>query len=121
MWSFSRLVRLLSRNDYEHFRRLFELIHQPSAEEKDILHLLHERAKSDENRKLFAELQEDDMTTSEVQEQERMAISSTRRANSDAVAIARKLTLMSEMNPGFFANHVLWQWVEEALKHDGPP
>ncbi|KAM0523869.1 hypothetical protein ACHAPE_001122 [Trichoderma viride] len=121
MWPFSRLIRLLSKNDYEHFRRLFELTHQPSAEEKDILYLFHERAKSDENKKLLAELQEDDMTTAEVQEQERMAVSPTRRSNSDAIAVARKLTLMSEMNPGFLANHVLWQWVEEALKQDGPP
>ncbi|PNP39642.1 hypothetical protein TGAMA5MH_08460 [Trichoderma gamsii] len=119
MWFFSRLVRLLSKNDYAHFRRLFELTHQPGAEEKDILYLVHERAKSDENQKLLAELQEDDMTTAEIQEQERIAISSTRRASSDALAIARKLTLMSEMNPAFLANHVLWQWVEEALKQDG--
>jgi hypothetical protein len=118
MWSFSRLVRLLSKNDYEHLSRLFELIYNPSAEEAGILYLLHERAKTDENKKLLTELQEDDMTAEEIQEQERMAISSTRRANSDAIAIARKLTLMSEMNPGFFANHVLWQWVEEALKPD---
>lgn len=114
-------IRLLSKNDYAHFRRLFELTHQPGAEEKDILYLFHERAKSNENQKLLAELQEDDMTTTEIQEQERMAISSTRRASSDALAIARKLTLMSEMNPAFLANHVLWQWVEGALKQDGPP
>lgn len=65
--------------------------------------------------------QADDMTTEEVQEKERMAISSTRRANSDVIAIARKLTLMSEMNSGFPANHLLWQWVEEALKQNGLP
>ncbi|KAK6445562.1 hypothetical protein FP744_10001810 [Trichoderma asperellum] len=121
MWYFSRLVRLLSRNDYEHFRRLFELVHEPSAEETGILYLFHERAKSDENKKLLVELQEDDMTAEEVHEQERISISSTRRADSDAIAVARKLTLMSEMNPGFLANHVLWRWVEEALRQDGLP
>ncbi|KAL7901516.1 kinase-like domain-containing protein [Trichoderma sp. SZMC 28014] len=116
MWPFSRLIRLVSRNDFEHFRRLFELVYKTGSENAGILHLLHERARADENKKLLAELQADDMTAAEVQEQERMAISSTRRTNSDAVAIARKLTLMSEMNPAFLANHVLWQWVEEALK-----
>ncbi|KAK1255428.1 hypothetical protein MKX08_009423 [Trichoderma sp. CBMAI-0020] len=121
MWPFSRLIRLLSRNDFEHFRRLFELVYKPSSEEAGVLYLLHERAKTNGNKKLLAELQEDDMTAAEVQEQERRAISSTRLANSDAVAIARKLTLMSEMNPGFLANHVLWQWVKEALKQDSPP
>lgn len=121
MWSFSRLVRLGSRNDYEHFRRLFDLIYKPGAEKKDILYLFHERAKSDENKKLLAELQEDDMATAEVQEQERNVITADRRANSDALAIARKLTLMSEMNPAFLADHVLWRWLEEALRQDGPP
>lgn len=56
------------------------------------------------------------MTIEEVQEQDRMAISSARRAYSDAIAIARKPVLMSGLNPDFLANHVLWQWVEEALK-----
>lgn len=121
MWPFSRLIRLLSRNDFEHFKRLFDLVYKPNSEEAGILYLLHERAKTDENKKLLAELQEDDMTAAEVQEQERRVFPSTRCANSDTVAIARKLTLMSEMNPAFLANHVLWQWVEEALKQDGPP
>lgn len=56
MWPFSRLVRLLSRNDYEYFRRLFELIHEPSVEEAGILYLFHEPAKTDENKKLPVEL-----------------------------------------------------------------
>ncbi|KAL7926034.1 kinase-like domain-containing protein [Trichoderma austrokoningii] len=121
MWPFSRLIRLLSKNDYEHFRRLFELVYKPSAEEAGLLlHLLHERAKTDENQKLLIELQEYDMTAEEQRKEEQKYFSPARRANSDAVAVARKLTIMSEMNPGFLANHVLWQWVEEALKQDDP-
>ncbi|KAG8409276.1 hypothetical protein J3458_019393 [Metarhizium acridum] len=116
MWHFSRLVRLLSRNDYEHFRQLFELVHKPSAEGEGILCLVHRRANRDENKRLVAELQEEDFTIEELQEKERLFMPPTRHTNSDAIAVARKLTLMSEMNPGFLADHVLWQWVELALK-----
>ncbi|KAI1496490.1 hypothetical protein F5X99DRAFT_424654, partial [Biscogniauxia marginata] len=122
IWYFSRLVRLLSRNDYEHFRRLFELVYETSAEEarssKGILWLFHERANLDENKRLLVELQEEDITEEELQEKERACFPPSRTANSDAIAVARKLTLMSEMNPGFLADHRLWQWVEDARKHD---
>lgn len=120
MWHFSRLVRLLSRNDYEHFRQLFELIHKPSAEGARILCLFHERAERDENKKLLVELQKEDLTAEQLQEKERGCFPPTGDANCDAIAVARKLTLMSEMNPGFLADHVLWQWVGEALRQDSP-
>lgn len=119
-WHFSRLVRLLSRNDYEHFRQLFELVNGPSTEGAGILRLFHERAGTDENRKLLVELQEEDLTAEELQEKERPFFPAARNANSDALAVARKLTLMSDMNPTFLADHVLWRWVEEALKRDCP-
>lgn len=117
MWYFSRLTRLLSKNDYEHFRRLYELIYKNSSS-RDILWLLHERADRDENKQLLAELQEDDITAEEVQEKELAWFTPGRIVNSDAIAVARKLTLMSEMNPAFLADHRLWRWIEEARKED---
>lgn len=33
-------------------------------------------------------------------------------------AVARKLTLMSEMNPYFVADARLWRWIEGALRED---
>lgn len=123
MWYFSRLVRLLSKNDYQHFKRLFELVYEMSAEDAEssrgILWLFHERSNWDENKRLLAELQEEDITDEELQEKERACFPPRRTANSDVVAVARKLTLMSEMNPGFLADHRLWQWVEESCDHDG--
>ncbi|KFA48439.1 hypothetical protein S40293_00294 [Stachybotrys chartarum IBT 40293] len=125
MWYFSRLTGLLSKNDYEHFRRLYELAYETNAGEdgsaKGILWLFHERANQDENKRLLAELEEDDITMEELQEKERAWFIPSRTANSDAVAVARKLTLMSEMNPGFLADHRLWQWVEDARKQDIAP
>lgn len=34
----------------------------------------------------------------------------------DRLAVARKLTVMSEMNPGFIRDRRLWRWIEGALK-----
>lgn len=124
IWYFSRLTRLLSKNDHEHFRKLFELVHETSADEaessKGILWLLHERASWDDNERLLAELQDEDITAEQLQEEERACFPPQRTANSDAVAVARKLTLMSEMNPAFLADHRLWRCVEEARNHDNP-
>ena len=122
MWYFSRLVRLLSKNDYKLFQNLFELIYKTrtegSRDSGGILLLFHERANQAENKKLLTELQEDDLTAEELEEKERACFPLSRTKDSDAIAVARKLTLMSEMNPGFIADHRLWQWVEEARNHD---
>ncbi|KAI5459664.1 hypothetical protein BGZ63DRAFT_473363 [Mariannaea sp. PMI_226] len=122
VWYFSRLVRLLSKNDYTHFKNLFELVYKMSAEEaggeKGILWLFHERANQDENKKLLAEFQEEDITMEELREKEQACFPPSRAANSDAIAVARKLTLMSDMNPAFLADHRLWKWVEAARKHE---
>ncbi|KAF5003578.1 hypothetical protein FDECE_9892 [Fusarium decemcellulare] len=124
MWYFTRLTRLLSRNDHQLFERLFELIYKKSTDDngrEGILWLFHERANRDENRKLLVELQEEDLTAEELQERERACFPPSRTVNSDAIAVARKLTLMSEMNPAFLADHRLWQWVEEARVQDEHP
>ncbi len=64
MWHFSRLVGLLSKNDYEQFRKLFELVYKASNEGSGgrvgILSLFHERANRVENQKLLAEPQKED-------------------------------------------------------------
>lgn len=106
-WHFSRLARLLSKSDYDSFRELLELVHKPSAEETGILFLFHERAKRDKNKKLLVKQQEEDVTAEELREKERILFPPTRIANSDAIAVARKLTFMSQMNPSFLADHIL--------------
>ncbi|KAF5669496.1 kinase-like domain-containing protein [Fusarium circinatum] len=121
MWYFTRLTRLLSKNDYQLFERLFELIYEKDAfvdGKERILGLFHERASRDENVKLLAKLQEDDLSAEELQEKERACFPPKRTVNTDSIAVARKLTLMSEMNPLFLADHRLWKWVEEAREQD---
>ncbi|KAF7553637.1 hypothetical protein G7046_g7046 [Stylonectria norvegica] len=123
MGHFSRLVYLLSANDCQHFTRLYELVYKTSTEEArgpaEILLLFHERASTDENKRLLLELQQDLMTEEEEQEDIRMSFRPSRiNGRPDALAVARKLELMSEMNPGFFADRKLWRWVVEARKKD---
>jgi hypothetical protein len=103
---------------------LFELVYKTSADEaadsRGLLWLFHERANRDENKALLAELQEEDLTGEELEKEERAHFPPSRTVNSDMLTVARKLTLMSEMNPLFFADHRLWKWIEEARKTDGP-
>ncbi|VTT59234.1 unnamed protein product [Fusarium fujikuroi] len=85
---------------------------------KEILMLFHERASQNENVKLLAELQEDDLAAEELRERQRACLPPKRTANTDSIAVARKLTLMSELNPTFLADHRLWKWVEEAREQN---
>ncbi len=101
---------------------MYELVYNVSAEEsgnsKQILWLFHERSKRDANKQLLPELQKEDLTAEELQKQEQAAFPLSKTAKSDAVAVARKLTMISEMNPCFFADNILWQWVEKARRHN---
>ncbi|KAI0395605.1 kinase-like domain-containing protein [Xylariaceae sp. FL0594] len=109
MWYFCRLTRLLCANDFALFKGFFSLACDAEApvetrEDREeglndrIFRMLRERLARDENKKLIAEHQEEMV------------------ARPDALAVARKLTLMSEMNPYFVADRTLWRWVEEACK-----
>ncbi|KAF5550716.1 kinase-like domain-containing protein [Fusarium mexicanum] len=121
MWYFSRLTRLLSKNDHQLFERLFRLTFGMDAcmgREKEILWLFDERAIRKENVKLLAILQEDDLSTEELLEKERACFPPKRTVNKDSIAVARKLTLMSEMNPLFLADHRLWKWIDKCLEHN---
>ncbi|SCN87290.1 uncharacterized protein FFB20_07886 [Fusarium fujikuroi] len=62
--------------------------------------------------------QEDDLAAEELRERQRACLPPKRTANTDSIAVARKLTLMSELNPTFLADHRLWKWVEEAREQN---
>ncbi|KAH7309125.1 hypothetical protein B0I35DRAFT_441487 [Stachybotrys elegans] len=118
---FTILVRCPSPHDYSYFKQLFELVYNTNAEEaadgKGIVGLFHERANLPENKQLFAKLLENDISAEEVAEGERLFFSCKRAVmRADGMAVARKLTLMSEMNPCFIADKRLWRWVVKARK-----
>lgn len=113
MWHFSRLVRLLSTQDYTLFKSLFQSVYQKESE--DIPRLFQERSVQDQGKKLLAALCDDElMGDDEMEEQEDDDISHVEESVDHA--IARKLALMSEMNPHFVADKRLWQWIESALE-----
>ncbi|EWG44463.1 hypothetical protein FVEG_05514 [Fusarium verticillioides 7600] len=117
IWCLSRLVRLLSGQDLLLFQRLYDLVYKAKAEgtpdSKDYGRLFYQRAMTQANEELLSRLREDDLPDEDVKEREKEVFSSDK---SDRLAVARKLTLMSEMNPGFVGDRRLWFWIEEALK-----
>jgi hypothetical protein len=64
------------------------------------------------NKLLLSKLGEDDLPDEEVKEREKDVFS----GKSDRRAVARRLSIMSEMNPTFVGDKRLWRWLEEALK-----
>ncbi|KAI1064025.1 hypothetical protein LB506_005725 [Fusarium annulatum] len=104
------------------WKRMFDLIYNKDAfahGKGRILGPFRERAGRDENVRLLAKLQEDDLSAEELQERERACFSPKRSVNTDSIAVAIKLTLMSEINPTFLADRRLWKWVEETREQDG--
>ncbi|KAF7552499.1 hypothetical protein G7046_g7388 [Stylonectria norvegica] len=113
MWHFTRLVRMLSIQDYTHFKLLYGLVYAKKAD--DLPRLFRERSMQEHNKALLAELcQEEIEEEGGPNEEEGDAYVD----ESDGPAVARKLTLMSEMNPNFVADKRLWLWIRKALEFD---
>lgn len=91
IWSFQRVVRLLSTRDYYyHFAALCE-------EGVDIPSLFQQRAQERGNKKLLEELAAEDSTREYVAKEE-LASFGTLNAVDEKLAVARELTVMWEMN-----------------------
>ncbi|KAK4153916.1 hypothetical protein C8A00DRAFT_33317 [Chaetomidium leptoderma] len=118
---FQRLVRMLSTRDYHDFAELYALAcprrltgdDEPS---RDIPSLFSERARRSENRQLLHELGADDLSRDDVERHERAAFGRPSPASTEKMAVARKLTLVSEMNERFVADRRLWQWIEHFME-----
>ncbi|CZR40270.1 uncharacterized protein FPRO_05170 [Fusarium proliferatum ET1] len=117
IWYFSRLVRLLTGQDLPLFRRLYDLVYKTNvvnpSDSRDYGWLFYQRATTASNKQLLSRLKEDDFTDEEMKTREKDVFYGD---EVDRLAVARKLTLMSEMNPGFIGDRRLWLWIEEALK-----
>ena len=110
MWYFSRLVRMLSLQDYTLFRVLYETAHR--VEEVDIPHLFHQRAALEDNKQLLAALRENDLSEEDLKKAEGYTFGRGKHAEI-CRSVARKLTVMSEINRGFVADKKLWRWIED--------
>ncbi|KAF5551063.1 altered inheritance of mitochondria [Fusarium mexicanum] len=96
MWSFSRLTGDGNPLDSRDYGCLF-----------------HQRAMAPSNKQLLSKLKKDDLTDAKAKERENEVFSGDKL---ERLAVARKLTLMDETNPGFIGDRRLWRWIEEALK-----
>ncbi|KAF5535558.1 altered inheritance of mitochondria [Fusarium napiforme] len=94
-----------------YFSRLTGAENPPDS--RDYGWLFHQRAMAPSNQQLLSKLKEDDLTDAEVKEREIDVFSGDKV---ERLAVARKLTLMFEMNPGFIGDRRLWRWIEEAMK-----
>ncbi|KAM5357413.1 hypothetical protein ACJZ2D_016290 [Fusarium nematophilum] len=83
MWRFSRLVRMLSIQDYTLFKALYELVYREGSD--DIPRMFRERS-----------MQEHEDEEEEEEEEEDGA-----KKDTVGAAVARKLKMMAEMNPNF--------------------
>ncbi|PNP85941.1 hypothetical protein FNYG_00997 [Fusarium nygamai] len=111
MW-YLRLVRMLSTQDYTLFKSLYDLVYIKNSD--DIPRQFHERSMQDSGRALFAELCQEGESEEDEPTQEEDGNGQT-TVSVEAV-IARKLTLMSEMNTNFVADKRLWLWIENVLE-----
>lgn len=111
MWHFTRLVRMLSTQDYTHFRMLYDMVYEKKSE--DIPRLFREQSNQASGKALLVELDQDESGEGCIKAEGNDEDAQGNHSNE--VAVARKLGLMSEMNPSFVADKRLWLWVEEAL------
>ena len=116
VWHFHQLVRMLSIQDYTLFRILYELVYKVEDGGVDIPRLFYERAKREDNRQLLSELSGDDLSEEDVKQAEDAAFPSDRTIKTSRLAVARKLTVVSELNHRLLADERLWRWIEVALE-----
>lgn len=117
MWCFSRLVRLLSKDDYRLFQGLYRLVYKTSAQDSDIHELFNHLAMEEKKQRLLATLIADDYTASELNQEEAAAFGSNSN-ESDNLAVARKLTVVTEINKKFVTTSKLRRWIKRALESD---
>lgn len=118
MWHFSRLVRLLSTQDYRLFQALYKLVYKTDAEDSHICAVFNEMAAEEGNQRLLATLRADDYTASELEQQEAKAFGCCKTDKGNGRAVARKLTVVAEMNKTFLASAKVWRWIEKSLEND---
>lgn len=116
LWPFERLIRMLARQELALFEMLFDLAWPSSS--IPMPELFFQRSKMEDNRKLLAELAADDMTPEDVEKEEAYVGMRDNKAEIEQIAVARKLTVMAEMNPLFVADRTLWRWLGETLDDD---
>ncbi|KFY41658.1 hypothetical protein V494_02856 [Pseudogymnoascus sp. VKM F-4513 (FW-928)] len=105
----ARLTTLDGLQDYRYFTELYNSIYQADG---DIPQLFKEKLKENEFVELASILAEDDLPASKTRSDEKSYF--CMKGSSDE-AVARKLTMVSELSQAFVADKRLWRWIEKAL------
>lgn len=71
----------------------------------------------EDNKQLSTKLREDDLSEEDVKQREGDYFGNGKDAETDR-AVARKLTVMSEINRGFVADARLWRWIELVFEQE---
>lgn len=112
IWHFQRLVFMDSLQDYHHFEELYNLVYAADRPTDDIAALFRQQYAIESNQKELVHLSEEDQCAADVEREERKYFSSYREAEVNREAVARKLTVMAQLNPAMVADRRLWHWIE---------
>ncbi|KAI9155781.1 hypothetical protein HJFPF1_08370 [Paramyrothecium foliicola] len=105
LWHFQRFLSMDSAQDFTHFQALYSLA--AKMEPSHFLPLL-KSVQTDLSEGLTG--LDTQIASSNSREHEYFS----NKSATDREAVARKLTVMMELNPLFVADRILWQWVIEA-------
>lgn len=116
IWHFQRLVCMNSLQDYHHFEEPYKLVYH--GQPVNIAALIRRQSSSHSNQKELALLSEDDRCAADVECEEREYFSGLREVGKNREAVARKLTVMAELNPAMVADRRQWHWIERVFDED---
>ena len=108
-----------SLQDYHHFEDLYNMTYKVD-QAIDIAALFRQQYAFESNKKERQLLSEEDRCVADIEREEREYFSSQQHVGTNREAVARKLTVMAELNPAMVADRRLWHWMERALKDTKP-
>lgn len=84
----------------------------------DIAALFRQQYALESNQKKMALLSEEDRCVADVEREEREYFFSKQDVKRCREAVARKLTVMAELNPAMVADRRLWHWIERVFDEE---
>ncbi|OAA61774.1 Protein kinase-like domain protein [Niveomyces insectorum RCEF 264] len=110
---FEELARSVRTRDYDCF---FELLADQITDRDELFALLMDYVVKPQNKALLAKLREEETPSDDLADDEcRRFRLREKEGELNALAVARKLTLMREMNVSFVADKRLWKWLNAAI------
>ena len=106
-----------SLQDYSHSEELYNLAYK-ADQPIDIRVLFRQQYALESNQTELALLSEKDQCVADIEREEREYFSHQWFLGTSREAVARKLTVMAELNPAMVADRHLWHWIEAMFDGD---